>query len=95
MVWVITGRRGWSQVAGPPEAVGPGCRFGRFLTLGYALACRVEVIQHPVHEASLDRSVRIIDEQDQPGGALRHAVPDQGRGQISPVMVEAGRDRGS
>ena len=94
-MWIITRRRRWPQVPGPAEAVGSCCGFGRLLTLGYALAGRVEVIQHPVHEASFDGGVRIIDEQDQRGGALGHAVPGQGRGQISLLMVEPGRDRGS
>jgi hypothetical protein len=48
-----------------------------------------------VHEASLDRSVRIIDEQNQPGCSVGHAVPDESWGQITPLVVEAGRYRGS
>ena len=90
---VVASRRRWSQVTGPPEAVGPRARFSRHFTLGYAPACRVEVEEHPVHEASLNRSVWIIDEQNQPGGPFGHVVPDEGGRNIALFMVEAGRDR--
>jgi hypothetical protein len=80
VVRVIAGRWGWSQVARLAETVSPGRRFSWHLALGQAPAGRVNVREHPVHEAALNRSVRIINEQDQPGGPLGHAVPDQGRG---------------
>ena len=65
----VAGWRRWPQVTRPAEAVGACRGFGGHLALGDALAGRVEIEQHPVHEVTLDRGVRVVDQQDEPGGA--------------------------